>query len=116
MQQRFPDYSFGQIALAQEQIDGGDHDAANDLAKLVERPRLHISEFAAIGACYVRLATAVGDIREARMWLKRTAEVYLDYSELPVLRKSSSWPSKSKPSRDLAVRLAAGNNGEGSDG
>ena len=60
---------------------------AKTLAKLIERPRLHISEFAAIGACYVRLAAAVGDIREARMWLKRIAEVYPDYSELPVLRK-----------------------------
>ena len=28
VQQRFPDYFFGQIALAQEQIDSGDHDAA----------------------------------------------------------------------------------------
>ena len=57
------------------------------LAKLIERPRLHISEFAAIGACYVRLAAAAGDIREARMWLTRIADMYPDYSELPVLRK-----------------------------
>jgi tetratricopeptide (TPR) repeat protein len=88
VQQRFPDYFFGQIALAQEQIDSGDHGAARKtLAKLIERPRLHISEFAAIGACYVRVAAAVGDLREARMWLKRIAEMYPDYSELPVLRK-----------------------------
>jgi hypothetical protein len=88
VQQRFPDYFFGQIALAQEQVDSGDHDAARKtLAKLIERPRLHVSEFAGVGACYVRLAAAAGDIREARMWLTRIADMYPDYSELPVLRK-----------------------------
>jgi tetratricopeptide (TPR) repeat protein len=88
VQQRFPDYFFGQIALAQELTDNGDHDAAQDiLAKLIQQPRLHVSEFAAIGACYVRLATAVGDISEARSWLERIADVYPDYSELPTLRK-----------------------------
>lgn len=88
VQQRFPDYFFGQIALAQELTDSGDHAAARDiLAKLMQQPRLHISEFAAIGACYVRLAAAAGDIREAQSWLERIAEVYPDYSELPTLRK-----------------------------
>jgi hypothetical protein len=33
------------------------------------------------------LAAAAGDIREARMWLNRIADMYPDYSELPVLRK-----------------------------
>jgi len=88
VQQRFPEYFFGQIALAQELTDRGGHDAVRDiLAKLVQQPRLHISEFAAIGACYVRLAAATGDIREAQSWLERIAEVYPDYSELPTLRK-----------------------------
>jgi hypothetical protein len=32
-------------------------------------------------------AAAAGDVREARAWLKRIADVYPDYSELPVLRK-----------------------------
>jgi lipopolysaccharide biosynthesis regulator YciM len=88
LQARFPDYFFGQIALAQEQIEDGRYDdAVQVVGRLLERPRLHISEYAALGTSYVKLYLKEGKIREAQAWLKRIEEVCPDYSELGELRR-----------------------------
>ena len=86
-QRRFPDYFFGQIALAHEQLAEGALDAAKKtLGKLAQRSKLHFSEYAALGECYIRIAVESGDVDEARGWLQRIEGVYPDYHALESLR------------------------------
>ncbi len=88
IQRRFPDYFFGRIALAHEQIAEDDLEAAKrTLGELTQRNRFHISEYAAMGECYIRIAVEMGDVDQAWAWLQRIEDVYPDYHALGKLRR-----------------------------
>lgn len=104
IQRRFPDYFFGQLALAHEQVSDGDLDAAKKtLEKLMARSQMHFSEYAALGEGYIRVAVESEDVEEARTWLKRIEDVYPDYHALGDLRQAVAW---------LAARNEAGGIGK----
>jgi tetratricopeptide (TPR) repeat protein len=88
VQRRFPDYFFGQVALAHEQIADGDIEAAKKtLGKLTQRSRLHVSEYAAMAECYIRIAVESEDVQDAQAWLQRIEDVDPDYHALGKIRQ-----------------------------
>jgi predicted Zn-dependent protease len=89
IQRRFPDYFFGQIALVHELMGKGDLDAAKrTLGKLSQRSKVHVSEYAAMAECYIRLAVESDNLDEARAWLQRIEDVYPDYHALGRIRRA----------------------------
>ena len=116
VQQRFPDYFFGQIALAQEQVDSGDHDAAQDPGQAhrtapaarfgVCRRRGLLCPLGRGGRRHPRSADVADTHRRHVPGLQRT----------PCIAQNHRVGQKGKPSRDSAVRIAAGDNGNGPDG
>jgi tetratricopeptide (TPR) repeat protein len=89
IQRRFPDYFFGQITLANEQIAEGDLEAAKKtLGKLTQRSKVHVSEYAAMAECFIRIAVGSDNIDEARAWLQRIEELYPDYHALGKIRRA----------------------------
>lgn len=70
VQNRWPDYFFGQVIRAQELIFEDELEAAAViLAKLAKRRRLHFTEFTALCAGYLQFHLAENDRESARQWL-----------------------------------------------
>lgn len=89
IQRRFPDYLFGQVALAHEQIAVGDLEAARKtLGKLTQRSKVHVSEYAAMAECFIRIAVESDNIEEATSWLQRIESVHPDYHALGNIRRA----------------------------
>lgn len=89
IQRRFPDYFFGQVALAHEQIADGDMDAAKKtLGKLMQRSRMHVSEYGAMAECFIRVAVESDDVEDAQAWLQRLEEICPDYHALGKIRQT----------------------------
>ncbi len=69
--ERFPDYLFGRTAMAQMSMREGNTERAKELLRpLLERRRLHFTEFAALAAAEVELLLAEGNVGSAEQWLQ----------------------------------------------
>ncbi|MGC9357893.1 MAG: tetratricopeptide repeat protein [Anaerolineae bacterium] len=74
--EQHPDYLFARISLAQTHIDVGEiEEAHNLLDPILERERLHYSEFGAFCAAYIRLNIAEGNLQGAQSWLQMWEEI-----------------------------------------
>jgi tetratricopeptide (TPR) repeat protein len=67
--ERFPDYFFGRINRANKLIRAGQFDEAAELLKgLLQRPKLHVSEYEALVTAYIELGLKSGQKETARQW------------------------------------------------
>jgi tetratricopeptide (TPR) repeat protein len=68
--QRWPEYFFGQIAMARMATSAGNYDRAKEILQpLPLRPVLHITEFRAVAIAFVELALAQKEPNACRAWL-----------------------------------------------
>jgi tetratricopeptide (TPR) repeat protein len=81
--ERWPDYFFGRIAMANMATDVGDCELAeNYLAPLRRRQRLHITEFAAFATANIRLLLVRGNVVAARSWLEMWKQADPEHPDL----------------------------------
>lgn len=84
--ERFPDYFFGRVNLANILIEKGELERANELiAPLFSRKRLHFSEFAALCAAQIQLSLAEGTRDVAESWLDMMKQIIPDDPNIPAL-------------------------------
>jgi tetratricopeptide (TPR) repeat protein len=82
--ERWPDYFFGRIAMANMATDAGDRDLAESyLAPLRRRQRLHITEFTALATASIQLLLVHGRVDGARSWLEMWRQVEPEHPDLP---------------------------------
>jgi tetratricopeptide (TPR) repeat protein len=78
--ERWPDYFFGRVGMAQRCIKNGEYDKAEEyLDPLRKRTRLHTTEFAALCGGFVRLYLGKKEIDAAESWLKMLENVEPDH-------------------------------------
>lgn len=88
-----PDYLFARVGLAQQHIERGELEAARELLKpLLQRKRLHFSEFDGMCGAFVQLALAEGNRDVARSWFGIWESVDPDNSNLDVFRLQVNSP------------------------
>jgi tetratricopeptide (TPR) repeat protein len=84
--ERWPDYFFGRIAMANMATMNGDHELAERyLAPLRRHQRLHISEFAGLAAAQIQLFIACRKLDAARSWLEMWRQIDPDDQNLHTL-------------------------------
>lgn len=82
--ERWPDYFFGQIAMANLASEAGEWEQAERLLEsLRRRKKFHTTEFSALAAAYAQLFARRGQIDGARSWLEMWRQVDPDHPELP---------------------------------
>ncbi len=82
--ERWPDYFFGRIAMANLATGAGDWELAeNYLAPLRQRRRLHITEFTALATASIQLLLVRGSVDGARSWLEMWRQVDPEHPDLP---------------------------------
>jgi predicted Zn-dependent protease len=85
---RFPDYWFGCIGVARQAIEEGQLEEAQAILRsMLERTRLHPSEFAALATTEVQLQLARGQIAGARSWLDMFKRMLPDHPNVTALRQ-----------------------------
>jgi predicted Zn-dependent protease len=85
---RFPDYWFGRIGVARQAIDEGRlEDAQEILQPMLQRTRLHASEFAVLATTEVELQLARGQVAGARSWLEMFKQMLPDHPNVAALRR-----------------------------
>jgi tetratricopeptide (TPR) repeat protein len=83
-----PNYLFGRCDMARLCIEEGKLDEAQQwLEPLLERPRLHFSEFNAICMAQIELLTAKGETDGARSWLAIWEQANPDALQIPIYRQ-----------------------------
>jgi tetratricopeptide (TPR) repeat protein len=81
--ERWPDYFFGRIAMANLAAEDGDYERGEAyLAPLRQRRRLHITEFTALATAYVRLSLDRENRKGAQSWLRLWREIDPDHPDL----------------------------------
>jgi len=87
---RWPDYFFGQTAMASEEIMAGKLEGAEQrLAALQRRQKLHTTEFDSLAQTYIQLSVAKHDFASARSWLEMWEQVHPDHPAIAGLKKQS---------------------------
>jgi Flp pilus assembly protein TadD len=102
IRQKFPDYFFGITNEAMYLARDGKPDQAEELVRpLLQRKRLHITEFSALCLAQIEIALARKNRQSARNWIGMWEAVYPDDPRLEVIR------SRVEPPRllDLIERL-----------
>jgi len=101
--ERFPDYFFGRINMANDCVAHGEYDRAKEfLGSLMRQRRMHVSEFSALCMSHVHLFLAQGKRDEARTWLEMWERGFPDDPQLPAWRENveqSRWSIFGKPFR-----------------
>lgn len=83
LHERHPDYLFGRTTMANLSVKRGDLDRARELLKpLLERQRLHGSEFSALAMAQINLHLAEGNPEAARQLVKIWRQVAPDHPAL----------------------------------
>lgn len=81
--ERWPDYFFGRIAMANMAHDDGNYDLAESyLAPLHQQKKLHFTEFAALASATIRLMISQGNLDAARSWIDLWKQIDPDHPEL----------------------------------
>lgn len=84
---KHPDYVFGRTAMARLCAQEGNVEEARTwLDPILEMPRFHISEFAALCMAQIEITLADDQIDGAHSWLNMLEQVYPDNPNLPSLR------------------------------
>lgn len=84
--ERWPDYFFGQIGMANIALAAGDLETAKRyLEPLLEQQRLHCTEFSALATANVRLLLLKGEVEGAQYWLDMWADVDPDDPNLEMM-------------------------------
>jgi Flp pilus assembly protein TadD len=92
---RFPEYSFGIIGVAGLAIAEGDLETAGNLLNsLMQRKKLHTSEFAALCTAQMDLNLAEDRRDAARNWLEMLEQTYPDHPRLPYYRRRVGKPGR----------------------
>jgi Flp pilus assembly protein TadD len=92
---RFPEYSFGIIGVAGLAIAEGDLETAGNLLNsLMQRKKLHTSEFAALCTAQMDLNLAEDRGDAARNWLEMLEQTYPDHPRLPYYRRRVGKPGR----------------------
>lgn len=82
--QRWPDYFFGCIAMANLKSDDGQFEKAQELlGSFSKRRKMHITEFSALCMSYIQLELRQGHYHEAQEWLDRWKNVDPEHPQLP---------------------------------
>jgi tetratricopeptide (TPR) repeat protein len=91
---RFPDYFFGISAEARKATAEGDFDKAHALLdRLLQRNRMHITEYDALCEAQIELALAREHMEAARSWLKMWEQVNPDAPRLMEYRLRLELPN-----------------------
>jgi tetratricopeptide (TPR) repeat protein len=94
---RFPDYFFGIIGVAGLAIRDGDLETAGELLnRLMQREKLHTSEFVALCTAQMDLSLADSQDDAAHNWLEMLEQTYPDHPRLPYYRRRVGKPSRKK--------------------
>lgn len=89
--ERWPDYFFGRITMANLSTLAGDYEQAEAyLTPLRSRARLHVTEFTALCSAYVQLFQARGKYDAAERWLEMWEQIDPDNPQLGQLRRRMS--------------------------
>jgi tetratricopeptide (TPR) repeat protein len=85
---RFPDYFFGVIAIAGLEIEKGELDRAHQLLNgLMQRKKLHTSEFTALCRAQIQVWLAENKRKAARSWLEVWEKADPDHPDLKIYRR-----------------------------
>ncbi|HEY5311538.1 MAG TPA: tetratricopeptide repeat protein, partial [Pirellulales bacterium] len=91
--ERWPDYFFGRIAMANMATAAGDYESADSyLAPLRQRRKLHTTEFTSLASANVRLLLASRNVSAARTWLAMWRQIDPEHPELERLELKCSSP------------------------
>ena len=86
--ERFPDYFFGRVNMANLYIEDKELQKAKGLLEpLLQNKRLHVSEFAALCEGYIQLCLAERNFDAARSWLDMWENVDPDHPMLEASRR-----------------------------
>lgn len=86
--ERFPDYFFGRVNMANVCITRGEYERAREfLSPLLRQHRMHVSEHSALCMSYVHLFMAQGKRDAARTWLEMWERTSPDDPQLPAWRE-----------------------------
>lgn len=111
--ERFPDYLFARVKMARHHIaEGRTEEAGALLRPLLQRDRLHISEFRALADAQMALLMAEGEAEGARNWLEMWSDMEQDHPGVLY------WRAQLEGAEDLAQNLwylARGFYGESDD-
>jgi tetratricopeptide (TPR) repeat protein len=100
--QRFPDYFFGRISVAQLLAHEGKLDEARELLlPLMQRQRLHSSEFRALCHAQIEIALEAGERQAAESWLGIWQGIEPDHPMLEHDRRRVSKPGVLQRMRGL---------------
>lgn len=92
--ERFPDYFFGRITVSQLLAREGKLDEARQLLMpLLQRQRLHSSEFRALCHAHISIALEAGNRRDAENWLALWERAEPDYPMLEADRQRVRRPT-----------------------
>ncbi len=98
--QRHPNYLFARVSLARLSIHDGELERARDeLLPLLQRKKLHFTEFCALSAAFIELHLAEGQQDAARMWLDMWESVDPKDPQLINFRRLVARRSKRKRGR-----------------
>ena len=101
IRQRFPDYFFGITNEALTLAWGGKPDEAEELIKpLLQRRRLHVTEFTSLCRAQIEIAIARRNRKAAQGWIQMWESVEPDDPNLEILRSQVERPRL----RDLLER------------
>jgi tetratricopeptide (TPR) repeat protein len=93
--ERFPDYWFARVSVARMAINDRDFDKATELLlPLMQRPRAHFSEFAALAQAQIDLHLARGETEAARQWYQLWEQAVPDHPALPEWRERVMAPPR----------------------
>lgn len=87
LRERFPDYSFARMNEANQELQRGrPKEALKLLSPLLQRERLHVSEFTTLCSIEVRALVALGEVAQARSWFEMLREHLPGHVLVPALR------------------------------
>lgn len=86
--ERYPDYLFARSRMAQRHVERGEFEEARHLLEsLMQRERMHYSEFDSFCGAFIQLYLAEGKVDVARTWFKMWEEIDPDNPKLEALRR-----------------------------
>jgi len=92
---RFPDYFFGVVAIAGLEIEKGELDRAHDMLNgLLQRKKLHTTEFIALCQAQVQVWLAENNLDGARTWIEMWEKVDPNNPALKTYRRKVGPPRK----------------------
>jgi tetratricopeptide (TPR) repeat protein len=84
--ERWPDYFFGRVGVANQLINEKKFEAARTMIEpLLQKTRLHHTEFSALCSCYIRLLVAEDNLEAAISWSDLWQQTQPDHPDLELI-------------------------------